>query len=70
MAAHPPDTQQGVQSKGPANKPDYDRPQSRRDRIIAVLVIAGLVVIMVLVIWLASLGGAPQAPDIDYRMMP
>ena len=45
--------------------------QLLRDRVTAVLVVTGLVALMALVIWLASLGGpVPSAPYFDYWMMP
>jgi hypothetical protein len=44
--------------------------QLRRDRITAVLVVAGLLAVLAAVIWLASLtGSAPNNTPLDYWMM-
>ena len=46
------------------------RNQRRRDRITALLVALGVIALMVLLIWLMSLGGSPPPPDFDSWMMP
>lgn len=45
--------------------------QLRRDRITAVLVVTGLLAVLAVVIWLASLSGSvPNDSLFDYWMMP
>ena len=45
--------------------------QLRRDRITAVLVVSGIIALIAMVIWLASLSGSvPNDSFFDYRMMP
>ena len=45
--------------------------QLRRDRVTAVLVVAGLLAVLAVVIWLASLSGSvPNDALFDYWMMP
>ena len=56
-------------SQAPQKPLPLDDQQLRRDRLVGVLVLLAIVALIALMIWLATLGEAPQ--DVDYwPMMP